>query len=149
MKHGGRDVIVWECFAGDTVSDLFTIQGTLNQHGNHFFLQRYAIPSCLRLLRQSFVFNRTMTKHTSSLCKGYLTKKESYGVLHQTTWPPQSTALNPTEMVWDELDRRVKEKQPTNAQHMWELLQECWKSIPYAAGRENAKSVHQGNGWLL
>ncbi|CDQ55964.1 unnamed protein product [Oncorhynchus mykiss] len=39
-------------------------------------------------------------------------------------------------MVWDELDCRVKEKQPTRAQHMWELLQDCWKSIP---GEENAK----------
>jgi hypothetical protein len=32
-------------------------------------------------------------------------------------------------MVWDELGRRVKEKQPRSAQHMWELLQDCWKSI--------------------
>ncbi|CDQ92219.1 unnamed protein product [Oncorhynchus mykiss] len=72
-------------------------------------------------------------KHTSRLCKGYLTKKESDGVLHQMTWPPQSPELNPIEMVWDELDRRGKEKQPTSAQHMWELLQDCWKSIPYEA----------------
>uniref|UniRef100_A0AAZ3RAH0 EF-hand domain-containing protein n=1 Tax=Oncorhynchus tshawytscha TaxID=74940 RepID=A0AAZ3RAH0_ONCTS len=73
-------------------------------------------------------------KHTSRLCKGYLTKKESDGVLHQMTWPPQSPDLNPIEMVWDELDRRVKEKQPTSAQHMWKLLQDCWKSIPGEAG---------------
>ena len=33
----------------------------------------------------------------------------------------QSPNLNPIEMVWDELDRRVNEKQPTSAQHMWEL----------------------------
>ena len=39
------------------------------------------------------------------------------------TWPPQSPDLNPIVMVWDELDHRVKEKQPTSAQHMWELLQ--------------------------
>ena len=25
---------------------------------------------------------------------------------------------------------RVKEKQPTSSQHLWELLQDCWKSIP-------------------
>uniref|UniRef100_A0A673X451 Transmembrane anterior posterior transformation 1 n=1 Tax=Salmo trutta TaxID=8032 RepID=A0A673X451_SALTR len=30
----------------------------------------------------------------SRLCKGYLTKKESDGVLHQMTWPPQSPDLN-------------------------------------------------------
>uniref|UniRef100_A0A4W5LY69 Tc1-like transposase DDE domain-containing protein n=1 Tax=Hucho hucho TaxID=62062 RepID=A0A4W5LY69_9TELE len=46
---------------------------------------------------------------------GYLTKKEIDGVLHQMTWPPHSPNLNPFEMVWDELDRREKEKQPTSA----------------------------------
>ena len=56
-------------------------------------------------------FNKTMTEHTSRLCNGYLTKKESDGLLHQMTWPPQSPDLTPIEMVWDELDRRVKEKQ--------------------------------------
>jgi len=123
--------MVWGCFAGDTVSDLFLIQGTLNQHGYHSILQRYAIPSGLRLVGHPFVFQQDNNpKHTSRLCKGYLTKKESDGVLHQMTWPPQSPDLNPIEMVWDELDRRVKERQPTSAQHMWELLQDCWKSIP-------------------
>ncbi|CAJ0955790.1 unnamed protein product [Ranitomeya imitator] len=44
-------------------------------------------------------------KHTSRLCKGYLTKKESDGVLRQMTWPPQSPDLDPIKMVWGELDR--------------------------------------------
>jgi hypothetical protein len=52
---------VWGCFAGDAVSDLFRIQGTLNQHGYHSILQRYAIPSGLRY---HLFFNRTMTKNT-------------------------------------------------------------------------------------
>jgi hypothetical protein len=50
------------------------------------------------------------------------------------TWPPQAPNLNTFEMVWDELDRRVKKKQPTSAQHMWELLQDLWKSVIKAMG---------------
>ena len=49
----------WGCFAGDTVGYLFRIQGTLNQHGYHSILQRYAIPSGLDLVPLSFTFNRT------------------------------------------------------------------------------------------
>ena len=78
-----------------------------------------------------------MTQHTSRLCKGYLTKKESDRVLHPMTWHPQSPDLKPIEMVLDKLDRRVKEKQPTSAQHMWELLQDGWKSS------------HEDKRWLL
>ncbi|CDQ87304.1 unnamed protein product [Oncorhynchus mykiss] len=74
-----------------------------------------------------------MTQHTTRRCKGYLTKKENDGVLHQITWPPQSPDLNPIEMISDELDRRMKEKQPKSAQHMWKL-QDCWKSIPGEEG---------------
>ena len=148
LKHGGGGVEVlcwWHC-------DLFRIQGTLNQHGYHSILQRYTILSGLRLVGLSFVFQQDNDpKHTSRLCKGYLTKG-SDGMLHQMTWLPHSPDLNPIEMVWDELDRGVKEKQPANAQHVWELLQDCWKSIPGEAGWEKTKSVqswHQGIGWLF
>ena len=90
--------MVWGCFAGDTVSDLFRIEGTLNQHSYHSILQQHAIPSGLDL-----VFNRAMTQNTSRLCKGYFPKKESDGVLHQMTWPPHhptSTQLRWFGMSW-------------------------------------------------
>jgi hypothetical protein len=44
------------------------------------------------------------------------------------SWPPQFPDLNPIEMVWDEFDRRVKEKQPTNALLIWEFLQD-WRTF--------------------
>lgn len=47
----------------------------------------------------------------------------------QMTWPPQSPDLNHTEMVWDELDRREKKKQPTSAHHLWELFLDCRRSF--------------------
>jgi hypothetical protein len=50
--------MVWGCFAGDIVCDLFRIQGTLNQHVYHSILQQYAIPSGLGLVGLSFVLQQ-------------------------------------------------------------------------------------------
>ena len=69
VKHGGGCVIVWGCFAVDTVCDLFKIQGTLNQHGYHSILQWYTIPSGLGLVGLSFVFS---TSHWPQPPPGYV-----------------------------------------------------------------------------
>ena len=76
-----------------TVGDLFKIEGTLNQHGYNSILQRHAIPSGLRLVGPSFIFQQD--KYSSRLCKHFLTKREIDGVLRQMTWPQQSPDLNP------------------------------------------------------
>lgn len=46
------------------------------------------------------------------------------------TWPLQSPDLNPLEMVWDKFDCRVKENHTISAQHLWEQIQDSWKTIP-------------------
>ena len=38
--------------------------------------------------------------------------------------PTQSMDLNPIELVWDELDQKVRAKQSTSVTHLWQLLQE-------------------------
>jgi hypothetical protein len=128
-------VVVWVTLLV-TLSDLFWIQGILNQRGYHSILQRCAIWSGLRLVGRSFD-----PKHASRRVPVCCIR-----------WPglhnhPTSTQLRWFGMSWT----RVKEKQPTGAQHMWELFQDCWKSIPHEAGWEKAKSVQscQGKGCLL
>ncbi|CAJ0965389.1 unnamed protein product [Ranitomeya imitator] len=69
---------------------------------------RPALSQCGKLKARDVTRHRNDndTKHTSRLCKGYLTKKESDGVLHQMTWPLQSLDLNPIEMVWASVSLR-------------------------------------------
>ena len=31
--------------------------------------------------------------------------------------------------MWDELDRKVRAKQPTSAAHLWQVLQESWAEL--------------------
>ena len=95
------------------------------------------------LLGLSFVLQQNNDpKDTYRLCKGYLTK-EGDGVLYQMTWPPQPPDLSPIVTVWDELDRRVKEKQPTSAQILLELIERMpsvCKAVIKAKGLKNLKS---------
>ncbi|MDW1631377.1 transposase, partial [Vibrio sp. Y176] len=130
VKHGGGSVMVWGCFAGGQTGDLHKVTGILNQHGYHSILQRHAIPSGLRLVGQRFTLQQDNDpKHTSKLCQRYLAKKEEEGTLRMMTWPAQSPDLNPIELVWDELDRKVKNKQPTSAANLYEMLTEAWEEI--------------------
>ena len=39
--------------------------------------------------------------------------------------PVQSADLNTIELVWDELDWKIRAKWP----HLWQLLQECWAEL--------------------
>ena len=41
-------------------------------------------------------------------------------------WPSSQSDLNPIELVWDELDQKVRTKQATSAVYLWHLLQQSW-----------------------
>ena len=129
VKHGGS-VMIWGSFAGSRVGNLHRVTDTLNLKGNHSILQRHAIPSGLHLVGQGFILQQDNNpKHTSRLCQNYLIRKEQDSRLQIMEWPAQSPGINPIKLVWDELDRRVKAKQPTSATHLWELLQQCWEEL--------------------
>ncbi|XP_026105188.1 leucine-rich repeat and calponin homology domain-containing protein 2-like isoform X2 [Carassius auratus] len=76
-------------------------------------------------------------KHTSRLCKGYLTKKESDWVLRQMTWPPQSLDLNPIEMVWGEMDHRLKSKDENGSKIGHSLKYKCQSARRNSSGNDN------------
>ena len=122
--------MVWGSFAGSRVSDLQRVSGTLNQNGYHSILQCHAIPSGVRLVGQGFILQQDNDpKHTSRLCHNDLRRKEQECRLQITEWPAQSPDLDPIQLVWDELCRRMKVKQPTRATHLWELRKQCWEGI--------------------
>lgn len=32
VKHGGENLLIWGCFAGSSVEDIYRVPGILNQH---------------------------------------------------------------------------------------------------------------------
>ncbi|XP_066445031.1 LOW QUALITY PROTEIN: integrin-linked protein kinase [Eleutherodactylus coqui] len=60
---------------------------------------------------------------SSWLFQNYVRRQEEACRLQRMEWPSWPPGLIPTGLVWDNLDRRVKAKQPASAAHLWELLQ--------------------------
>ncbi|KAL7849234.1 hypothetical protein SRHO_G00208570 [Serrasalmus rhombeus] len=130
VKHGGGNVMVWGCFGAGKVGDLYRVKGILNKEGYHSILQRHAIPSGQRLIGANFILQQDNDpKHTSKLCKNYLQQKQAAGILSVMEWPAQSPDLNPIELLWEQLDRMVRQKCPSNQSNLWELLLEAWGAI--------------------
>ena len=116
LKHGGGSVMDWEAFANYKVGDLYQVKGKLNHTGYHKILQDHANYSGMRLVAPGFLLIQDNNpKHTSKLCQRYIKSKNEQHILQLISWPAQSADLNPIELVWDELDRKVTAKQPINA----------------------------------
>ena len=130
VKHGGASVMVRGCFGGQKVGDIAQIKGIMRKEEYLTILQDHAIPSGSRILGRGFVFQQDNDpKHSSKLCKGYLEQKSRTRLCSIMDWPPQSPDLSPIELLWDELDRSVKNRQPTSAKQLWEFLQDEWNQI--------------------
>ena len=80
-----------EMFANCKVGDLHLVKSKLNQTSYHNILQSL-----------NFVLIQDNDpKHTSKVCQRYIKSKEEQCVI-------QAADLNPIELVWDELERKVK-----------------------------------------
>ena len=129
VKHGGVNVMVWGCFGAGKVGYLYKVKGILNKEGYHSILQHHAIPCGQCLIRANFLLQQDSDpKHTSKLCKNYLGKKQSAGILSVKERPAQSPDLNPIEL-WEQLDHMVCKKCALSQSNLWEVLQEAWGDI--------------------
>ena len=130
VKHRWGSVMVsggvcqlqsWEFASGE---------GQMNQTSYHSILQHHMIPSGMWLVAQGFVLMQDNDpKHTCKLCQRYIKSKKEQHVLQLMSWLAQSADLKPIELVWDELDWKIRAKQPTNVTHLWCFLQESWVEL--------------------
>ena len=60
-------------------------------------------------------------------------------------WPAKSPDMNPIEHLWDELDRRVRNRphQPTTLQQLQRALVEEWDAIPREVWRRLISSMRR------
>ena len=107
------------------VGDLQQLKGKLNQIGYHSKLQHHAIPFGTGLLGKIYVLMQDNDpKHTCKLCQRYIKSKEEQHIHQLMPWLVQSEDLNPIDLVWDELDWKVRAKQK-----IWLTSgYSCWKT---------------------
>lgn len=54
-------------------------------------------------------------------------KKENVNML---SWPPQSPDLNPIEHIWEEVDRKIRQKNFSKTGELFKAISEEWSKIP-------------------
>lgn len=130
VKHGGGSVMVWGCFSRAGVGDLVKIEGIMKKEQYLDILKNNAVPSGSRLIGKKIVLQQDNDpKHTAKICKMFVEQQEQEGTLKNMEWPPQSPDLNPIELLWEELDRKVRQQCPTSQTTLWAILQDSWQSI--------------------
>ena len=122
--------MVCRALANYKVGVLYEMKDKLNHTGYLSILQHHTIPSGTFLVAQGFVLMQDNDpKHTSTLCRRYIKIKEEHHVLPMVCSLVKSADWNPIELVCDELDQKVKARQPINAVYFWQLLQESWAEL--------------------
>ena len=151
VKHEGGGVMVWGCIAGDTVCDLFRIQGTLNQHGYHSILQQYAIPSGLRLVELSFVFQQDNdSTHLQCCVRAIWPRRRLMECCNR--WPGIHNHTTSTQFRWFRMSWTTEGKKSSQ-----QVLSICGNSLStmlenhsrWSWLRKSVQSCHQYKGWLL
>lgn len=63
------------------------------------------------------------------MCIDFLEVKQKMGTIKNIILSPQSLNLNSIKLLWEEPDRRVRDRCPTSKTHLWSILQDSWKNV--------------------
>ena len=136
--------MVWGGMNAFGNSGLKNIKGIMDKKVYHKILVHHAVKEGRQLIGEKFVFQEDNDpKHSSKLCRNYLTKLEQRGVLIRMIWPSQSPDLNPIEHMWEYLDRLVIKNDITNKEMLFQELNKVWAKIGVRMIRKYVNSMQR------
>lgn len=127
LKYDEENVMIWNCSAGNTFGDIWCQEYWINMD---ITLSYSAMPfhlgqgwSVIDLCLCKIMTWNIPLSYVKTICKR---KKNKLTVME---WPFQSPECNPIELVWDELDCRVKKQHQSSAETLWTLLKKEGQNI--------------------
>jgi DDE superfamily endonuclease/Transposase len=131
VKGGGGSLMVWGCVGNNVTGSLVKIEGIMTQQVYKDILQNAALPSGGKIYSsENWIFQEDNDpKHSSKLCRSFLEKEANTNGFEVLKWPPQSPDLSPIELLWDEADRQVQKKHPTNVTQLEAIVREVWDGM--------------------
>ena len=140
-RHRGGSVMVWGAIDTEEKSDLVFVDGNLTAAQ---YVEQIINPEVVPLFarRDNLVYMHDNARpHAARLTNNHLANMG----IPVLPWPSKSPDLNPIEHLWDELDRRVRNRAhpPTNLQELRAALLAEWQAIPRGKWRRFIYSMRR------
>lgn len=127
VKGGGGSALIWGCMSMNGTGPIHRITGIMDRFVYLDIVKNVLLPFAKDKMRKNWIYQADNDpKHTARVVKEFLAKKK----INAMKWPAQSPDLNPTEMLWIDVDREIKQQKPKNIQDLFKTIEEAWKSIP-------------------
>lgn len=129
--YGGGSVMVWGGITAHGRTPLVLVEGNLNaQRYRDEVLRPHVVPFIRGQARHMTLQQDNARPHVARVAMDFL-RQENVQVME---WPAMSPDLAPIEHVWDEMGRRLRQRQnqPVTLRELGEALREVWQNIPQA-----------------
>lgn len=127
VKGKGGSVMVWAGMTSNGSGPICRVNGIMDQYVYVNILKKHLLPFAEEKLAADWIFQADNDpKHTSKRAKKFLVDKK----VNVMTWPSQSPDLNPIEHLWNDVDKVIKSRKPSNLDRLYDVIEESWKNIP-------------------